>query len=178
MGLRTITGRSGCRANFQPASVRVLAVASGGGHWVQLMQLRTAWSGADIAYLSTHPGYRADCVGSRGGASNRFYAVADANFSAKFQLVRQALAVAIVLLRERPSVVVTTGASVGYFALVFGKLMRARTVWVDSIANTEELSLSGQRVAKFADLWLTQWPEVAEGAPNGARSPRYQGSVL
>jgi len=177
VGLRTPTGRSECRANFQPASVRVLAVASGGGHWVQLMQLRAAWSGADIAYLSTHPGYRADCVGSP-GASNRFYAVADANFSAKFQLVRQALAVAIVLLRERPSVVVTTGASVGYFALLFGKLMRARTVWVDSIANTDELSLSGQRVAKFADLWLTQWPEVAEGSLNGARSPRYQGSVL
>jgi len=177
MGKRALINRTRCRKNCQRKAVRILAVASGGGHWVQLMQLRTAWSGADIAYMSTHQGYRADCLGPR-GETGRFYAVADANFSAKYRLVRQALGVAVVLIRERPSVVVTTGASVGYFALVFGKLIRARTVWVDSVANTEELSLSGQRVARIADLWLTQWPEVAEGARVGPRSPCYRGSVL
>jgi len=157
--------------------IRVLVVASGGGHWVQLMQLRTAWLGADVACVSTHLGYREEWLASQ-AESDRFYAVADANFSTKLRLARQALQVAIILLRERPSVVVTTGASVGYFALVLGKLMRARTVWVDSVANTEELSLSGQRVEKFADLWLTQWPEVAEGARVGDRAPSYRGSVL
>ena len=177
MRRRSQTDKMRSRKPSNPPPVRVLAVASGGGHWVQLMQLRPAWCGVDMAYVSTHSGYREECLGAQAGP-DRFYAVADANFSTKIRLARQALQVALILLRERPSVVVTTGASVGYFALVFGKLMRARTVWVDSIANTEELSLSGQRAAKFADLWLTQWPEVADGVRVGARSPSYQGSIL
>jgi hypothetical protein len=52
-------------------------------------------------------------------------------------------------------------------------LLGARTIWIDSIANVEELSLSGRRIGKHAHLWLTQWPHLA--APGG---PRYEGSVL
>ena len=41
------------------------------------------------------------------------------------------------LLRHRPDVIVTTGAAPGYFALRFGKLLGARTIWIDSMANAE-----------------------------------------
>ena len=46
----------------------------------------------------------------------------------------------LVVLRERPDVVVSTGAAPGYFALRFGRLFGARTLWLESIANVEELS--------------------------------------
>ena len=46
-------------------------------------------------------------------------------------------------------------------------------LWIDSLANGEELSMSGRRAAKHADLWLTQWPELAEDG-----GPEYAGSVL
>ena len=38
---------------------RVLAVASGGGHWVQLMRLRPAFEGTDIHYATVDPSARA-----------------------------------------------------------------------------------------------------------------------
>lgn len=69
--------------------------------------------------------------------------------------------------------IISTGAAPGYFALRMGKWFRARTVWVDSIANVEELSLSGARAGRHADLWLTQWEHLAQ--PGG---PEYRGSVL
>jgi UDP-N-acetylglucosamine:LPS N-acetylglucosamine transferase len=78
-----------------------------------------------------------------------------------------------ILLRERPDVIISTGAAPGYFALRLGKWFGARTIWVDSIANVEKLSLSGQRVGKYADLWLTQWPHLAR--PEG---PYFMGGVL
>ena len=34
--------------------------------------------------------------------------------------------------------------------------------WIDSIADTVKLSLSGRIIRRFASLVLTQWPEVAE----------------
>jgi len=88
-------------------------------------------------------------------------------------LVTCALRVIRVLIRVRPDVIVTTGAAPGFFAVVFGKLMRARTVWIDSIANADELSGSGARVGRFADLWLTQWPHLAR-----ERGPHYVGAVF
>ena len=78
-----------------------------------------------------------------------------------------------VVLKERPSVVVSTGAAPGLFGVIFGKLGGARTIWIDSIANAEELSMSGRLAGRWADLWLTQWPELArEGGP------AFEGAVL
>ena len=158
--------------------VRVLAIASGGGHWIQLLRMRQAWEGCDVAYATTHEGYRKDVPATSAGDALRFHVVPDANLSQKLRLVYQLVMVTVVMLRERPDVVVTTGASVGYFALRLAKLLRARTIWVDSIANAEELSLSGQRVQRYADLWLTQWPELARGSSSSNRTPDYRGSVV
>jgi len=88
-------------------------------------------------------------------------------------LIKCGLQIFRIILREKPDVIVSTGAAPGYLAIRIGRLMGAKTVWLDSIANVDELSLSGQRIGKYADLWLTQWPHL--GKPQG---PSYKGSVL
>ena len=50
---------------------------------------------------------------------------------------------------------------------------RAKTIWIDSIANCERLSSSGRRARRVAHQWLTQWPDLAR--PEG---PHYWGAVL
>jgi hypothetical protein len=57
-------------------------------------------------------------------------------------------------------------------------MMGARTIWLDSIANVDELSLSGQMAGRFADLWLTQWPHLTEADSLGQRRPAFAGTVL
>jgi len=145
---------------------RILAVASSGGHWVQLSRLKPAFEGHDVAYLTTDPGHRGEV-----GAA-RFYAVPDASRWNKLALLRTALRIAWVVVRERPDVVISTGAAPGYLAIRFAGLLGARTAWVDSVANVEELSLSGQMASAKADLCLTQWPHLAGGPV------AYEGSVL
>lgn len=81
--------------------------------------------------------------------------------------------VAVVLIKSRPDVIISTGAAVGLAAILWGKVIGAKTIWVDSIANAEELSGSGAKVGRFADVWLTQWEHLAR--PDG---PQYWGSVL
>jgi exopolysaccharide biosynthesis glucuronosyltransferase PssD len=49
---------------------------------------------------------------------------------------------------------------------------------VDSIANAERLSLSGSKVEKCADLWLTQWEHLSKIDNTKAKYPKYKGSVL
>ena len=45
--------------------------------------------------------------------------------------------------------------------LVAGKLHGARTIWLDSVANSETPSMSGKFARKFVTLWLTQWEHLA-----------------
>lgn len=153
-----------------------MAVASAGGHWVQLMRLRPTWEGMDVSYVSTDPGLENVLRTGPGNgleAKFRFYPVVDANRWTKLKLVKQLFQLLAIIVSTRPHVIITTGAAPGYFALRIGKLIGARTIWVDSIANAEEMSLSGQQVRKFADLWLTQWQHLEK--PNG---PEYKGSVI
>ena len=83
-----------------------------------------------------------------------------------------------ILLKERPKVVVTTGSAPALIALILAKyLFRANTIWIDSIANAERLSTSGKTAGQFADIWLTQWPQLAS-AKGTERHPEYWGAVL
>lgn len=155
--------------------VKVLAVSSGGGHWVELMRIMPAFDGADIACLTVNREYRSEANGWR------FHVVNDATRWNKLAAAVMALRVLLIVLRERPDVIVTTGAAPGYFALRFGKWIGARTIWVDSIANVEELSLSGKMAGRCADLWLTQWPHLARAsgpAAENSRWPQFAGAVL
>lgn len=145
----------------------IVAIASGGGHWVQLCRLRPVLDELDVRYVSVDRSYASD-VGA-----DRLYLVRDASRWTKLGLVVQALQILWIMIRLRPDAVLSTGAAPGFFGLLFGKMLGARTVWIDSLANVEELSLSGRLVGRVADLWLTQWPHLAR--PEG---PQYAGAVL
>ncbi len=89
------------------------------------------------------------------------YVVGEGNRNHPLLIGRMAVRCALAIARERPDFVISTGAAAGCLACAFGKLSGARVLWLDSIANTERLSLSARIVRRFADVCLTQWPNVA-----------------
>lgn len=146
---------------------RLLAVASAGGHWVQLRRMQPAFADHDVDWVSTVSGLAYDVP--RDG----FHVVQDANMWDKLGLIRMAFQMGWLVFRIRPEVVVSTGAAPGFFAVFFGHLLGAKTIWIDSIANADELSLAGRKARRWATHWLTQWPDLArEGGPG------YIGAVM
>jgi hypothetical protein len=147
---------------------KILAVASGGGHWLELRRLRPALDGMEVVFVSVHQNYAEQVPG------HRFYSVRDVMRWDRWGIVVVILQFLRILLKERPSVVISTGSAPGLFALLLAKyILRARTMWIDSIANCETLSTSG-RLARFAaDVWLTQWPHL-----QGEDGPYYWGALL
>jgi UDP-N-acetylglucosamine:LPS N-acetylglucosamine transferase len=134
---------------------RILAVASAGGHWVQLARISEAFADSDTLYVTT-------VVGEAAPSGDRPVAtISDGSRNEPWRLLLAAIQLAILMQRFRPDAVVTTGAGPGYLALRLAKLRRCRTVWLDSIANAEELSLSAKLARPYADLWLTQWEELS-----------------
>ena len=146
---------------------RVLAVASGGGHFSQLMLLRPAFDEHEVLYLTTLGG-----LGEHFGAMP-CKVVPECNRDTPMRALLALVVIGWRIALFRPHVVLSTGAFPGVFALAWGRLFRARTVWVDSVANSEEVSASGRLARRFADLRLSQWAAVAE-----AEELDYAGSVL
>jgi hypothetical protein len=145
-----------------------MAVASGGGHWVELRRILPAFEGLEVVYASVDPTSDADLQPAR------YYQIRDVSRRDRLGFPVIAWQLVRIMRRERPDVVVTTGAAPGLMALAVGKLVAgSRTVWIDSIASVETMSLSG-RLARFvADAWLVQWAHLAR--PEG---PEYWGAVL
>lgn len=134
---------------------------------MQLLHLRPALADCDVAFATVSRQYQVEVPG------HRFYTIRDATRWNKFGLFIQAAKILLILLWERPEVVISTGAAPGYFAIRAAKWLGCRTIWIDSIANVDALSMTGELVRPYADLWLTQWEHLSR--PDG---PQYLGAVL
>lgn len=138
------------------AKPKLIALASGGGHWVQLQRLQPAFAGFETVYVSMFESYAEQVAGSR------YYVVPDAS---RFDLKSFApvfFKAGLILLRERPKVLVTTGSAPMLAFVLLARVLGARTLWIDSIANSERLSSSGRLAKRVAHCVVSQWPEVAE----------------
>ena len=82
---------------------RILAIASGGGHWIQLRRLKPLFDEFDTAYVTIHEDYRVDVPGSR------FYAVTDITRMSLGRLAVLAPQLVRILLKERPDVLSPRG---------------------------------------------------------------------
>lgn len=148
-------------------SIRVLAVASGGGHWEQLMMLRPTLDAYDARFATTERQ-----VAVQHGITDAAR-LPDCNQNMPLRSALCAIAALWIVLRHRPNVILSTGAAPGFFCILAGRLIGARTLWIDSIANGEELSLCGKLAKRFAHECWTQWEHLAD-----RDRPRYHGAVL
>lgn len=148
--------------------MRILLVASAGGHWIELHRLRAAFVGADCQFVSTSKGMTPP-LGDRDVLE-----IADTARDSALAMAPTLMGLVRIFRAFDPDLVVSTGAAPGALALLIGKLFGARTVWIDSIANSETLSLSGRLVRPVADLRITQWKHLADRNP----SLQYLGQIL
>lgn len=141
--------------NYNKRTASVLAIASIGGHWIELQRLNPLFNDHDVTFISNKK-YLANTV-----KGSKYYNVPDANKDQKFNLVKCFFAVFTRIMILRPRVIITTGAAPGLMGIVVGRIFGAKTIWIDSIANVEQLSLSGRIALKIADRVYTQWAHLA-----------------
>lgn len=133
---------------------------------MQLMRLAPAWQGHNVAIATVDPATQV----LAGDAP--FYTFRDVSRADWWRIPLAALDIAIILLRVRPQVIITTGALPGLIAAALARPFGVRSLWVDSIANSEILSGSGSQAARVCNQVVTQWPHLA-----GAKADHW-GSVL
>jgi UDP-N-acetylglucosamine:LPS N-acetylglucosamine transferase len=69
-------------------------------------------------------------------------------------------------------VIVSTGAGIAVPFFLAAKLTGTRTIYVESLARSHTLSLSGRLVHRLSDTFFVQWETLAGG------KNEYHGSIL
>ncbi len=141
--------------------MRLLLVASSGGHLFEMFCLREFWKDKDRAWVS--------------------FATADARYLLAEErevhwaahptvrnvpnLLRNLVLAARLLVRDRPDMILTTGSGLAAPFFWIARLLGIPTVFVESITRTTELSLTARLVRPFATRLLVQWPELVPKYP-------------
>lgn len=146
--------------------MKICIVSSCGGHLLEVRALKPAYERFDHFYvLNDRAMLPADMDG-------KTYFIRHSERDLLFFVnLREAWKI---LRKERPSVILSTGAGpVVPFALV-GKLLGVRTVYVEISTQVLEPSLTGRIMYRLADRFFYQWKPLEAYFPKGV----YGGPVL
>jgi len=154
---------------YRDRKLRICLVGSVGGHISQLLKLQESWKGHRTFYVIT-----ADIVKDKLQKYGNVHVVGECNREHLLRVIKVLLRCIMIMFRERPDVVISTGAAVGCMVCFLGKVLGAKVIWIDSIANVDQISLSGRMIRHIADLFLVQWPHLVRTYTN----VEYLGSVI
>lgn len=130
--------------------MKVIFVSSHGGHWKQLQRISCHFKDYSVLHVTTK------------NTSNNDFLITDCNQNQPLKLIKCFFESLLIVKNARPTMIVTTGAAPGLMMLLAGKFVKSELIWIDSIANSEKLSLSG-RLAKYLTRHvLTQWETVSK----------------
>jgi len=148
---------------------KVLAIASPGGHWIQLNKICNPLDTQfDMVYVTPGAQYATTAKQKR-----KVLTISDASADSKHKLIPLAFQLLVIFFKERPTAIISTGAAPGAIAFLLAKFLPIKTIWVDSIANVSQISRSGRMVQKHADKVITQWQPLSDG-----ENIVYKGSIL
>jgi UDP-N-acetylglucosamine:LPS N-acetylglucosamine transferase len=141
--------------------LKLVVGASAGGHATELLILldaaRGIWPVEPSVYITTMR------IAAEGFAKHGkpVHVIGECDRRKPLQAIAVLFRTLCLAILERPDAVVTTGSMPLAMFCVWAKLLGAKIVWIDSVAQIDEMSASGRLMRRIADLCLAQWPDVA-----------------
>jgi UDP-N-acetylglucosamine transferase subunit ALG13 len=151
--------------------IRICLAGSSGGHFRQLLDLKPFWEQHDTHFV-TEP----TALARKLSQSHRVYQVPHYAFgqvrsrspaSVAGAALRNMRASWRAIAKERPQLIISTGAGSTAFAVLFAKLRGAKFVFIETFARFEAPSLFGRMMRPLADAVFVQsegllkaWPDA------------------
>lgn len=158
----TLRGRAG--------GLKIALAASGGGHVRQLLDLEPAWSGHDVFFISEDTALSRSIAEKHRMLFVPHFALGQAKLGGWGRMLvsgaRNGLVSARHVLRERPDVVVTTGAGAVFFTVLWARLLGSKVVTIESFARFETPSVFGRLAAPIATNKVVQSKALAPHWPD------------
>lgn len=146
-------------------SRKTCLIYSSGGHYAELLRAITGIEFSNC-YHATFPvdqrGMQVDQVEKRYFLTHPRRQI--------IRLLKNAWESFWLLRRERPEIIISTGADVTVPTIILGKIFfRCKVVFVESAGDITP-TLTGRLVYHFTDLFIVQWPEKLHYFPKAVLS--------
>jgi UDP-N-acetylglucosamine:LPS N-acetylglucosamine transferase len=140
----------------------IALVGSSGGHLAHLLALRPFWERHERFWVT----FQTEDAVSRLEGERVVWCHHPTNRNIP-NLVRNSILAVRVLRRERPSLIVSSGAGAALPYFWIGRLLGIPSVFIEVIDRIDRPTLTGRLVKPVASAVLVQWPEQLEAYRNG-----------
>lgn len=134
--------------------MKVCLVGSSGGHLTHLYMIKPFWEKRERFWVTF------DKEDARSVLSNeKMYPCYFPTNRNIINLVKNTFVAFKVLIKEKPDVIISTGAGVAVPFFYIGKLFGAKLVYIEVFDRIDKPTLTGRLVYPITDRFIVQWEE-------------------
>lgn len=148
--------------------LKICLACSGGGHLRQLLLLRDFLSNHDVFLITARTPLAESVAGELRVEYVEDIALGLLKKSPKawWAFLKNLLATIRILARERPDVVLSSGAGTALNAIFCSRLLGSRCIFLETFAHSQTPSLTGRLAARWVNAHLVQWKALLERFPS------------
>jgi beta-1,4-N-acetylglucosaminyltransferase len=134
--------------------MKICLVGSSGGHLIQLYQLKKWWEKHDRFWVTF------DKQDSRSllRDEKKYWCYHPTNRNIK-NLIRNTFLAWKILLKEKPDIIISTGAAPAIPFFYVGKLLGSKLIYIEVYDRIDLPTITGKVVYPITDKFILQWPE-------------------
>ena len=146
---------------------KVLFISSTGGHLKELLELKPLFSKYD-SYLITEKTKSTLNLKKEYGKKIGYliFGTKDHMLTYPFRLFANCFISLYYFIKFRPKYIVTTGVHTAGPMCCLGKIFGSKVIYIETMANISEKTITGKLLYKIADLFIVQWESMLKLYPN------------
>lgn len=150
-----MAGAGGYISFLSGENMKVCLVGSSGGHLTHLYMLKPFWQEKERFWVTFD---KQDAASLLSG-EQVYHCYFPTNRNIK-NLIRNTILAWKVLGKEKPDLIVSSGAAVAVPFFYLGKLFGAKTVYIEVFDRIDKPTLTGKLVYPVTDRFIVQWEEM------------------
>ena len=140
--------------------MKICLVGSSGGHLTHLYMLKPTWHQYDRFWVT----FDKEDARSMLKDEKMYSCYYPTNRNLK-NLIKNTFIAWKVLRKEKPDIIISSGAAVAVPFFYLGKLMRKKLIYIEVFDRVDKPTLTGRLVYPIADEFIVQWEEQLKVYP-------------
>ncbi|MDF2512419.1 MAG: UDP-N-acetylglucosamine:LPS N-acetylglucosamine transferase [Herbinix sp.] len=140
--------------------INVCLVGSSGGHLTHLYMLKPFWEKKERFWVT----FDKEDASSLLEGENVYHCYYPTNRSLKALMINTKIAWKV-LRKEKPNLIISSGAAVSVPFFYLGKLIGAKLIYIEVFDRIDKPTLSGKLVYPIVDKFIVQWEEQKKVYP-------------
>lgn len=145
--------------------MRVMFIASTGGHLSELLQLEKVMKKYDYSLITEKTPSNMKLQKKYKNVSYLIYGTKDHPLTYPFKLLANCFKSLYLYFKYHPDYIITTGAhTVGPMCCI-GKIFGSKIIFIETFANIHSKTITGRIIYHFADIFIVQWKSMLKEYP-------------